>query len=162
MKIQSHIPVVATLAAVFALPFASRAEDKAPAFKSADEIVKQIRVEGRVAFEEKSLPFKFDSTELASESAYRQLVEIAKALQSRELKGARFLIEGHTCDLGSEEYNLGLSKRRAAAVRTLLKRAGVDSDRLETGGRGEAAPAVPNSSESNRAKNRRVEIKKIS
>lgn len=162
MKSKPHIALAAASALASILPFASRAQDRAPTFKSADQIVKQISVEGRIAFEQKALPFKFDSTDLANEDAYRQLVEIAKALQSPALKESRFQIEGHTCDLGGDDYNLDLSKRRAAAIQALLKKAGVAEDRIKTDGKGEASPAVPNSSEENRAKNRRVEIKKLS
>jgi outer membrane protein OmpA-like peptidoglycan-associated protein len=162
MKFKPIIVLAAVSAFAAIFPPASLAKDRAPTFKSADEIVKQISVEGRIAFEQKALPFKFDSTDLANEDAYRQLVEIAKALQSPALKESRFQIDGHTCDLGADAYNLDLSKRRAAAIQALLKKAGVAEDRIKTDGKGEASPAVPNSSEENRAKNRRVEIKKLS
>jgi len=164
MKMKSPLAAFSAFAAMalaIGLPNASLAQNEAPAFKSADEIIKQIRVEGRVSFEQKSLPFKFDSTDLANEDAYRQLVEIAKALQSPELKDARFMIEGHTCDLGTDDYNLDLSKRRAAAIQALLKKADVSETRIETNGFGESKPAVPNGSDENRAKNRRVEVKKL-
>lgn len=153
-----------SLAAIAAVVFTAcfAIADESPTFKTADEITKQIVVEGRIAFEQKALPFKFDSTELADESAFRQLVEVAKALQSDALKDARFAVEGHTCDLGAEDYNLDLSKRRAAAIKALLKKAGVSSDRIEVDGKGEKSPAVENTNEAARAKNRRVEIRKLS
>lgn len=152
---------ILTLAAIVGFTFSAYAQEKESTVKSADEITKQIRVEGRVAFAQKSLPFKLDSTELATEEALKQLVEIARALQSDELKAARFVITGHTCDLGSDKHNLDLSKRRADAIKKLLLRAGVTEDRLVTDGVGEASPAVPNSSEENRAQNRRVELKLV-
>ena len=68
-------------------------------------------------------------------------------------------IVGHTCDMGPEAYNQGLSERRAEAVRDfLVNEAGVDSSRLTVSGQGESNPAFPNDSESNRQKNRRVEF----
>jgi OOP family OmpA-OmpF porin len=140
---------------------ASLAAQDGSAIKSADEITKQIVVEGRVAFAQKSLPFKLDSTELANDDANRQLIEIARALQSPELQNARFSLEGHTCDLGSDAHNLGLSQRRAVAIKALLLRAGIDGSRLITDGLGETKPAVPNTSEGNRAQNRRVELRLI-
>lgn len=129
--------------------------------KTADMILKQIRVEGRVAFAERYLPFKFDSTELASAMAKQQMAEIAKALNSPELKDSRFKIEGHTCNIGGEAYNLDLSKRRATAIQSKLVSSGVGSSRLVTDGLGELQPKVPNDSEANRAQNRRVEISKL-
>lgn len=68
-------------------------------------------------------------------------------------------INGYTCDLGPESYNLGLSERRAKAVRDfLVNEVGVDSNRLNVMGYGETNPAYPNDSEANREKNRRVEF----
>ncbi len=162
MKIKAI--TLATLMAVASLqlPAGVTAEDgKSSSFKTADEITKQIVVEGRIAFEEQSLPFKFDSTELAGAGAYRQLVEISKALESPELKDARFMLVGHTCNLGSEAYNLKLSKRRANAIAAALEELGISETRLVVDGLGETEPAFPNNSDSNRAKNRRVELKKL-
>lgn len=129
------------------------------AAKGADEIVKAIQVEGRVGFDEQALPFKFDSTDLASEAARAQLAQMARALQSPQLQQAKFVIEGHTCDVGEEAYNLDLSKRRAAAIRDLLLQAGVGAERLAIEGIGEAKPAQQGTSDDVRAKNRRVELR---
>lgn len=68
------------------------------------------------------------------------------------------LIEGHTDSVGSEDYNLGLSQRRADAVKTWLMGQGVDSDRLVTSGKGESSPVAGNDSASGRQLNRRVEV----
>lgn len=131
------------------------------ASKDADAIVKQIEVEGRADFSEDALPFKLDSTELASEAAQRQLVQIAAALRSPQLAKAKFVIEGHTCDLGEADYNKSLSERRARAISDLLKTAGVGSERLSIVGLGESKPAQAGTSETSRAKNRRVELKLV-
>jgi len=72
--------------------------------------------------------------------------------------GARLIIEGHTDDRGSQEYNRTLSARRAQAVAAWLNRHGIESSRLQTVGYGKTKPRVPNTSEANRARNRRVEI----
>lgn len=67
------------------------------------------------------------------------------------------LLEGHTCDLGSDAYNLQLSKRRAATVKEyLVKNFGISPERLKTRGAGEREPLVPNTNEEARMKNRRV------
>jgi outer membrane protein OmpA-like peptidoglycan-associated protein len=71
----------------------------------------------------------------------------------------RLLVEGHTDDRGDEAYGLELSRRRASAVAAwLVAEAGFEGSRIRTRGYGEAAPAVPNTSEANRQRNRRVVI----
>ena len=68
------------------------------------------------------------------------------------------LIEGHTDDIGKEEYNLELSERRAKAVNDYLARQG-DTDRpAKYVGMGETIPLYPNSNDENRRRNRRVEF----
>ncbi len=67
-------------------------------------------------------------------------------------------ITGNTCDLGEENYNQDLGRRRAAAVRRYLVSKGVGEARLNTVSYGESRPMVPNTDEANRAQNRRVEF----
>ncbi len=67
-------------------------------------------------------------------------------------------VAGHTCSIGTEEYNLGLSQRRAQAVRDYLVSKGVSADRLTVRGYGESRPAVSNATPEGRAQNRRVEL----
>ncbi|HSO46527.1 MAG TPA: OmpA family protein [Rhizobiaceae bacterium] len=67
-------------------------------------------------------------------------------------------VAGHTCSIGTEEYNLGLSLRRAEAVRNYLVSKGVSADRLTVRGYGESRPAVSNATPEGRAQNRRVEL----
>jgi outer membrane protein OmpA-like peptidoglycan-associated protein len=68
------------------------------------------------------------------------------------------VIEGHTDSVGGEDYNLGLSQRRAESVRSYLMRHGVDPSRVTTQGMGESAPVASNESAGGRQQNRRVEI----
>lgn len=73
----------------------------------------------------------------------------------------RVLIEGH-CDIrGSDAYNQKLSERRAATVYGYLASKGIDRSRMSTIGYGRSKPLVPNTSEENMYKNRRVEVKII-
>jgi len=65
-------------------------------------------------------------------------------------------IEGHTCDIGSDQYNMGLGQRRADAVKKYLTDNGIDTSRISTVSLGETAPAVPNTSAENRKLNRRA------
>jgi outer membrane protein OmpA-like peptidoglycan-associated protein/uncharacterized protein YegL len=71
-------------------------------------------------------------------------------------------VVGHTDDKGDEDYNLKLSKNRALAVKKALIAMGIDAERIETEGKGESSPLVPNNSEENRTKNRRTEFVLIS
>ncbi len=89
-----------------------------------------------------------------SESSRPVLEAIATVI--KKLDGARIRIEGHTDDVGSDSYNLDLSKRRARAVALWLVENGeIDTARLETNGFGKSRPLV---SGSNTDKNRRVEF----
>ncbi len=67
-------------------------------------------------------------------------------------------VAGHTCNIGTDAYNLGLSQRRAEAVRNYLIGKGVSADRLTAKGYGESRPAVSNATREGRAQNRRVEL----
>lgn len=69
-------------------------------------------------------------------------------------------IGGHTDDVGKAAYNLTLSGARAEAVKTWLVAHGVAAARLTTHGYGDTVPLVPNTTDANRAKNRRVELKR--
>lgn len=71
---------------------------------------------------------------------------------------AQFEIVGHTCDLGSKQGNLRLSRQRAQALHDFLIRNGVPAERLKSRGVADAEPVAPNTNEANRRKNRRVEI----
>lgn len=71
---------------------------------------------------------------------------------------AKFEIVGHTCDLGSKEGNLKLSQERAQALRKFLVSRGLQADRLTSRGVADAEPVAPNTNETNRARNRRVEV----
>ena len=67
-------------------------------------------------------------------------------------------IEGHCDIIGSDEYNQKLSEARARSVYDYFLSKGIDASRMRTVGYGRSRPIVPNDSEANRAKNRRVEI----
>lgn len=70
----------------------------------------------------------------------------------------KVLIEGHTDSRGSDEYNEGLSERRARAVATELESRGIPSAQVQTLGRGKAYPVASNDTAEGRQRNRRVEI----
>ena len=75
-----------------------------------------------------------------------------------EYPETNILIEGHTDNVGTDTYNMGLSQRRASAVGNYLRSASVSSSRLITKWYGESQPKVENTSDGNRALNRRVQF----
>jgi outer membrane protein OmpA-like peptidoglycan-associated protein len=104
--------------------------------------------------------FDFESAELKPQGQ-AQLIEMAQTMLSPEHRDRVFLIEGHSDTLGSDEYNLDLSQRRAGKVRTFLASQGVISDRLRVSGVGESKPLVLTGSIDEQAINRRVEFVRL-
>ena len=97
--------------------------------------------------------FDFDRYSLRPE-ATRALDEAVTALeQNPEL---RLDVEGHTCNIGTAEYNLALGERRAGAVREYLAARGIRADRLRTMSYGEERPKHDNAREESRRLNRRA------
>jgi len=84
------------------------------------------------------------------------LNKLARLLQ--EKTDNSILIEGHTDDVGSAEFNVQLSLRRAEAVRLALIQRGIAKERLKVSGYGRARPIAPNDTEVGRTLNRRVEL----
>jgi outer membrane protein OmpA-like peptidoglycan-associated protein len=70
----------------------------------------------------------------------------------------RLTIEGHTCNIGTAEYNLALGERRAASVRDYLAQRGISVARLQTVSYGEERPKFDNSREETRRLNRRAAL----
>jgi outer membrane protein OmpA-like peptidoglycan-associated protein len=104
------------------------------------------------------VPFDNGSAELTPQ-AIAALDELGKALSSSALASYKFRIEGHTDTVGSKEYNLSLSDRRAAAVSAYLEQKfGVNQSRLETVGVGEAHLLVPTPDQTPEPRNRRVTV----
>jgi outer membrane protein OmpA-like peptidoglycan-associated protein len=68
------------------------------------------------------------------------------------------VIEGYTDSVGSEDYNQGLSERRADSVKAYLASQGIGATRLSALGRGESDPVAGNESAAGRQQNRRVEV----
>ena len=99
--------------------------------------------------------FDFDRYSLREE-ATRILGEAVTAL--RENPGLRVEVEGHTCNIGTAEYNLALGERRANAVRDYLTSNGIGADRLRSVSYGEERPKHDNAREETRRLNRRAAL----
>ena len=87
--------------------------------------------------------FEFNSDKL-TQAARENLDQFAKAIKDPRLAGSKFEIDGHTDAVGPEEYNLGLSERRAEAVVSYLTSEGIDGSVLVAKGFGKTKPRVAN------------------
>ncbi|MFA6233358.1 MAG: OmpA family protein, partial [Bacteroidota bacterium] len=103
-----------------------------------------------------NLFFDFNQWELKPESTY-ELDRLVRFLETNP--DIRIVIAAHTDDVGTDEYNVELSRKRALSVVADLIKKGINKTRLESIGFGESRPEVPNDSEENRARNRRVEFR---
>lgn len=115
-----------------------------------------VKEQGSIIF--RNIQFDLNKADIKAES-YPILDEVVDYLKANP--NVKMEVQGHTCNLGKAEYNMKLSDKRAASVKTYLVDKGVAADRLETKGYGLTKPVAPNDKEENRARNRRVEFKPI-
>jgi OmpA-OmpF porin, OOP family len=102
------------------------------------------------------LHFDFDKATIGP--AGQAELEKAVAFVKR-YPGAKVSIAGHTDSTGTDEYNMGLSQRRATAVKDyLVKQGAADAQRITTVGYGETRPIASNATPEGRTQNRRAEI----
>ena len=99
--------------------------------------------------------FDFDKDTLKPEG--RQVLDQVAA-QVDTLNLETLIAVGHTDSIGSDQYNQGLSERRANSVKNYLVSRGIAADRIYTEGKGESSPVASNATREGRAQNRRVEI----
>jgi len=99
--------------------------------------------------------FDFDKSNIRPD-AQPILEEACKTLKAEP--EIQVSCDGYTDSIGSEEYNMGLSKRRANAVRDWLIKCGIQASRLTARGFGESNPVASNSTAEGRAQNRRTEL----
>jgi outer membrane protein OmpA-like peptidoglycan-associated protein len=100
--------------------------------------------------------FEADKSELLP-SSFKELDNLFSYLRTN--KASKIEISGHTDNSGKEDHNLKLSKDRATAVSKYLIDKGIEATRISTKGYGSSKPIKPNTSEENRAINRRVEFR---
>ena len=100
--------------------------------------------------------FDFNESTLL-ESSLPQLDKLYKILNENAHLNVEII--GHTDSIGSAEYNKELSMKRAVSVREYLVEKGISSSRINCIGKGSEEPLLANTTEENRAKNRRIEFK---
>ena len=118
-----------------------------PIVENTDEVLKDV-------FD--NLNFEFGKAEIKKESL-PYLDTLADTML--KAKNWKLDIEGHTDDKGGDEFNMKLSQSRADSVKKYLVSKGISADVITAKGFGETKPLVPNDSDANREKNRRVEFK---
>ena len=122
----------------------------------------KISVDVLVMVTERGLKMRISNIEFAFDSALlkkRGIQILDRVYQILEKYNSyEIIIEGHTDDVGAEEYNLSLSEKRAKAVRDYLVKKGTNPERLKFIGMGETMPFYPNTNDENRRRNRRVEF----
>jgi outer membrane protein OmpA-like peptidoglycan-associated protein len=100
--------------------------------------------------------FDYNSAEIAKTSV-QAVQELGKALSDPSLKGSTFVVAGHTDAQGTEQYNQGLSERRADTIkRYLTEKYGINGSDLVTVGYGESKPKDANAPMD--PTNRRVQV----
>ncbi|MBR0757078.1 OmpA family protein [Bradyrhizobium jicamae] len=100
--------------------------------------------------------FDYNSADIAKSST-QAVAELGKALSDPSLKGSTFVVAGHTDAIGGEEYNQGLSERRADTIkRVLVEKYGLTGSNLVTVGYGKTKPKDPNAPMD--PTNRRVQV----
>lgn len=112
--------------------------------------------ESEISLKINNIYFDFDRYDLKPES-YIELDRLYKFLSTNP--GIKLQISAHTDSKGTEEYNIGLSQRRAESVVTYLIGRGIEPERLIAMGYGETQPVADNNTDEGRALNRRVEMK---
>ncbi len=126
-------------------------------FIDAGAMKNAIDKDGRVALY--GILFDFDKATIRADSK-PTLDEIGKFLKASP--GLKVVVAGHTDGKGGFDYNVDLSRRRAAAVvETLIKHHGISNARLQPFGVGMASPVAANDDEAGRGRNRRVELVKV-
>ncbi len=123
----------------------------------ANDMAKALKDTGKIDIY--GIYFDIDKTDLRPESR-STLEEVAKLLKADP--SLRLEVAGHTDNTGATAHNMQLSAGRAAAVvNALVTTYGIERARLQANGYGNSKPVAPNDTDQNRAKNRRVELRKL-
>ena len=105
-----------------------------------------------------NITFETNSAELNAES-FKELNRLIEFMKLND--NVRIELSAHTDDVGPDWYNMVLSQKRAQTAVKYLKEKGVKESAIVAKGYGESQPILPNNSDTNRAQNRRIEVKII-
>jgi len=119
-----------------------------------EPVVKGITTEEKKAFDF-NVQFPVNDSEVSSSfnSKLDKVADLMKKYPELTLK-----VTGHSCDKGSESIKQSVSDKRAQTVKKYLINKGIESNRIQTKGASDNSPIVPNNSDTNRQKNRRVAL----
>ncbi|MPW43405.1 OmpA family protein [Acinetobacter guerrae] len=124
--------------------------------------VRMLKKEGFVLTDEgwtlglpERLLFDFDKTDIKP-AHQEEISRLSNQLQKYGLRKVK--IVGHTDNIGAAQYNLKLSRERAQSVANIFLAHGFQSQNIQIIGRGAEQPLLPNTTEDNRAANRRVAV----
>nr|WP_262907753.1 OmpA family protein [Hymenobacter sp. BT770] len=126
-----------------------------PAGARVDSVGCPLAIDPKTKALEVPIRFRTNST-IIDRRSYPTVNKLVRAL--KDYPDYMLRIAGHADSRGTEEYNQGLSERRAEAVKRYFTGKGVDPNRIVTEGHGELEPVVPNTTPANMARNRRVEF----
>lgn len=139
-------------------PVEEKKADAAPTSTSTDAVAPVYVAATKPDYKFANLQFEFNSAILKTTS-YPMLDKVAMEMKT---DGAvKFRLNGYASAEGTPAHNMELSEQRASAVKTYLLNAGVTEEQMTAKGFGENNPIKPNTTEDNRALNRRVEIRKL-
>ena len=118
----------------------------------------EVMKKEQMNFKFQPIYFDHDESEIKPEF-YDYLKRMARVLDG--IHDLRVEITGHTDAVGTDEYNIGLSERRANAIREYFKQHGIDPEKLEIEFKGKREPADTNKTKEGKQRNRRVHFKFI-
>ncbi|QOL20121.1 peptidoglycan-associated lipoprotein Pal [Candidatus Bodocaedibacter vickermanii] len=144
--------LLSSLVVLFALTGCS--SDPTDSMSSCQMGAMQTSFMNHVGMEGDRVFFDLDKSAVTAAEAAKLDKQVAWLAQN-ENASVRIVVEGHCDARGTSEYNLGLGKRRAEAVKAYLVSKAVSADRIDTVSYGKERPAVVGSDEAAYAKNRR-------
>lgn len=139
-----------------AVEIGNSAMGQAAAAQEAAEKAARGKLLWEVTLTDENVRFSFGQAQLPDE-AISELDDLVAKVKSLD-RAVYLEIQGHTDNIGGEEYNYQLGDQRASAVRNYLNGQGIPLHAMSTISYGESHPVVDNDTPENRAKNRRVVI----
>jgi OOP family OmpA-OmpF porin len=141
----STAPIVAIVTGSFLLAFAGTAVS---ADDAVTPVVQKVSVKGVAHFD-------FNKEGLNTDDGAKLMTEVRSM---KNVTWQTILVTGHTDSIGSQDFNVKLSDRRAQAVQAYLLEKGVKPEKIRTDAQGKLFPIASNKTASGRAQNRRAEI----